>query len=153
MNLTVLPMTEDYLESVMSIEIASFSEPWSPWAFLSDMRYNRAATYEIILSDDDEVIGYSGWWALPDRLEILKVAVREDCRRMGVGKRLIQRALIAAREHGIENVTLMVEETNHSALTLYDSLGFSCLGRIPLYYRFSDGLYYQLILEKTAVQL
>ena len=46
-------------------------------------------------------------------------------RRQGIGKRLIQRALAAARDFGLRRVELTVRENNANAIALYRRVGFA----------------------------
>jgi GNAT superfamily N-acetyltransferase len=69
----------------------------------------------------------------PGEYEVSKMAVTESCRGSGVGRRLIERVIAAARASGARRLYL---ETNHvlePAIRLYESVGFRHLppDRIP----------------------
>ena len=53
--------------------------------------------------------------------------VREDSRRLGIGKALVS-ALIDEAPQGIEQISLAVVEENRSAISLYEALGFRAYG-------------------------
>ena len=55
---------------------------------------------------------------------IENVVVRQDCRRRGIGRALIERALVHAWEHRCYKVMLMSEADNASAHRFYRSCGF-----------------------------
>jgi len=58
------------------------------------------------------------------------VAVAEDLRGRGIGRRLVEACLDRAWSCGAERVLLQVWEGNGPALHLYRSLGFSAVGRV-----------------------
>lgn len=66
--------------------------------------------------------------------EILTVGVSPEMRRSGVGGRLLQAALEAAREGGATAVYLEVAEDNIAARRLYAGHGFEEVGRRRAYY-------------------
>lgn len=51
--------------------------------------------------------------------------VREDARGHGLGRALVGRALERARERGCKRIELDTTEDNHTAISLYESFGFS----------------------------
>ena len=72
-----------------------------------------------------------GWCDIaPLRLEgfthcgSLGMGVRADFRRLGIGARLLERTIAAAREIGIERVELEVFASNVPAVRLYEQAGF-----------------------------
>jgi GNAT superfamily N-acetyltransferase len=56
--------------------------------------------------------------------EIKFLAVREDCRRNGWGRRLLLGALQALAETSCDRVMLSVDDSNGNARSLYESVGF-----------------------------
>lgn len=69
-----------------------------------------------------------------DEAEILSVAVVQDCRRRGIGRRLMEEALRHLYREGVTSLHLEVEEENAAALRLYGAMGFYQSGRRPGYY-------------------
>lgn len=66
----------------------------------------------------------------PHRCEIAKMIVHPRARRLGVGRALMNRALVRARELGKALVTLDTR-TGDAAEPLYASVGFEVAGVIP----------------------
>lgn len=66
----------------------------------------------VLLTDD----GRKGW--------INRLAVKPSCRRMGVGKRLVEagEALLRARGRGI--LACLIEEENEASLALFQGMGY-----------------------------
>ncbi|VDK82288.1 unnamed protein product [Litomosoides sigmodontis] len=65
---------------------------------------------------------------------IAMLAVDESCRKMGIGTRLVQKAISNMQEMGCDQVVLETEVTNSDALRLYSNLGFIREKRLFRYY-------------------
>ena len=81
--------------------------------------------------DDGEPAGvcqvryrWSVWTSAPD-CWIEDVFVNEGSRGIGLGRGLVEAAVVRARERGCRRIELDVDEANDPALSLYESLGFS----------------------------
>jgi ribosomal protein S18 acetylase RimI-like enzyme len=57
--------------------------------------------------------------------EISTLAVVEDCRRLGVGRTLLEALIAAARADGFASLSLSVNRSNAEAVALYRSAGFT----------------------------
>jgi ribosomal-protein-alanine N-acetyltransferase len=69
-----------------------------------------------------------------DEAEILTLAVSPVCRRTGLGRALLTRAMNDLRASGAQQLFLEVDEGNDAALALYRTLGATPVGRRPRYY-------------------
>ncbi len=67
---------------------------------------------------------YGLWWAADDCL-LEDLFVREEARRHGVGRALVQGVIDLAAGRGCRRVELDVNEANAGALAMYESFGFS----------------------------
>lgn len=75
----------------------------------------------------DEPVGYIAMYANDNRSRtafITLVAVKPGCQGMGIAGHLMERALSAARENGMEKVRLEVKKGNNPAISLYQKYGF-----------------------------
>jgi [ribosomal protein S18]-alanine N-acetyltransferase len=134
--MTLRPATERDLDAIVAIERASFSDPpWSRNSFLALVDSPRAYFTVACESPTGQVIGYVVAWFVADEAEIANLAVAPDRRHRGVGSRLLDEALIAARGAGAQVVHLEVRDSNAAARALYGSRGFSAVGRRRHYYR------------------
>ncbi len=57
-------------------------------------------------------------------VEIDNVVVRHDCRRRGIGRRLIEASIEWARARGADDVEVAVHDFNAEAAAFYAALGF-----------------------------
>ena len=134
MPVTIAPMTAADLEEVLAIEQIAFSSPWSRESFLYELRENKRAVY-LAARETDRVVGYAGMWVIFDEGHITNLAVRPDCRRQGIGGRLLDELTTAAKERGVSRLTLEVRQSNLGAQLLYTQKGFVSSGLRRRYYR------------------
>ncbi|MBC7454073.1 MAG: GNAT family N-acetyltransferase [Massilia sp.] len=66
-----------------------------------------------------------------DRFELSKMAVTSACQGRGIGRRLLERALLAFGASGARRLFLESSSTLTTALTLYESAGFKHVPRPP----------------------
>jgi [ribosomal protein S18]-alanine N-acetyltransferase len=69
-----------------------------------------------------------------DEAEILTLAVVPGCRRLGLGRALLRRAMAESACRGAASMVLEVAAPNAPAQALYAAEGFSHVGRRPRYY-------------------
>jgi putative acetyltransferase len=61
---------------------------------------------------------------VPGEFEVAKMAVAEACRRSGIGRRLLEKTIAAARAAGAHRLYLETNRKLAGAIRLYESLGF-----------------------------
>jgi ribosomal-protein-alanine N-acetyltransferase len=127
------PMGLGDLEAVHRIELASFSSPWPPNAYRSELETNRLASY-LVARIDGEIIAYGGMWLMVDEAHITTFAVHPAWRRQRIGERLLLAFLDLAMDRGAREATLEVRLSNISARRLYEKYGFRPVGLRPRYY-------------------
>jgi ribosomal-protein-alanine N-acetyltransferase len=74
-----------------------------------------------------------------EEAEILTLAVAPQKRGQGLGRALLQAAIVRAQEQGARTVFLEVGADNPSALALYAGLGFAKVGMRKAYYASPSG--------------
>jgi ribosomal-protein-alanine N-acetyltransferase len=85
-----------------------------------------------------ETVGFSLFRTITDESELLLIAVAPTHHRRGIGRRLLDDFLERARNDGVARVHLEVRDGN-PAVTMYQTAGFSAIGRRRNYYRAADG--------------
>jgi ribosomal-protein-alanine N-acetyltransferase len=134
-EIVIRPMTEEDLPSVLAIESASFSTPWSRSMFLNELKANPYSNlFTACEGPGGIVVGYVCFWVLLDELYLLNLAVLPAIRRRGLGKELTRFALRFGWEKGARKATLEVRAGNRPAIRLYEKMGFKAAGIRPGYY-------------------
>lgn len=125
MDVSIRSMGEDDLSEVMTIEIDSFEDPWTPLAFALDIQDNPRADYFVAQDADKRIVGYCGVWSTPRGLSITKIAVAPSARRKGIGRQLIDYLVGHAHKARQPGMLLAVRKSNLSARSFYRAMGFS----------------------------
>jgi ribosomal-protein-alanine N-acetyltransferase len=132
-RLVIEPMQLDDLDAVHRIELASFSSPWPPNAYRSELETNRLASY-LVARVDGDIVAYGGMWLMVDEAHITTFAVHPSWRRQRVGERLLLAFLDLATARHAREATLEVRLSNIAARRLYEKYGFRPVGLRPRYY-------------------
>lgn len=147
--ITIRPATVKDLDAIEAIEQRAFSDPWTKNSFATLI--GERAAYFAVATASNAVIGYVAAWFIGGDGEIGNIAVDRDWRGRGIGTRLLDAALEAAREIGVEVMYLEVRESNDAARRMYERCGFIRVGRRRRYYRRpeEDALILRLVLHPT----
>jgi ribosomal-protein-alanine N-acetyltransferase len=121
------------LPAVQEIERLSFTSPWPPNAYRTELESNRLATY-LVVRGDDRVIAYAGMWLMVDEAHVTTFAVHPLWRRRHVAERLLMAILDIAVHRRAREATLEVRLSNIAARRLYEKYGFRPVGIRPRYY-------------------
>jgi [ribosomal protein S18]-alanine N-acetyltransferase len=148
LRLIVEPMRLDDLPAVHAIEIASFTAPWPPHAYRSELESNKLAHY-LVARAGETVAAYGGMWLMVDEAHITTFAVHPAWRRQRIGERLLLAFLDLAIDRGAREATLEVRLSNLAARKLYEKYGFRPVGLRPRYY--SDDHEDALIMTTTPL--
>jgi [ribosomal protein S18]-alanine N-acetyltransferase len=132
-RLRIEAMRLEDLDEVQRIEEASFSTPWPPNAYRSELMTNRLASY-LVGRVDDRIVAYGGMWLMVDEAHITTFAVHPGWRRQRVGERLLLAFFDLARDRHARELTLEVRLSNLAARRLYEKYGFRPVGLRPRYY-------------------
>lgn len=125
-------MTCADLASVIAIEEASFSDPWTPALFAEELEVERS--WHVVAEDTAGLpAGYLIGRRYPDEWHLMDLAVSPARRRQGVGTALLLDFLEGA-DKAVKPVILEVRPSNTEALAFYERRGFTAVGRRPHYY-------------------
>ena len=134
MHVKIVPMNEDHLDEIATLERVCFSRPWSR-RMLAEELENACAAF--LVAEDPQtgrVVGYAGLLVMADEGYITNVAVFPEFRRSGVAQQIIDVFINFARGNHLAFLTLEVRPTNKAAIALYQSFGFEEVGRRKNYY-------------------
>ena len=132
-KIEIVPMTPELALGAAALEQATFSEPWSTEAFVSEARQKNACYFVAVR--DGQVVGFAGMRRVLDECSVTNIAVAPACRRRGLGRALLLRLITACREQQAAFLTLEVRASNTPAIRLYEQLGFVQEGRRKNFYR------------------
>ena len=130
--MTPVKISPEHLASIAELETATFSEPWSQEA-LELLLTDRATGYCFL--DGNTVVAYGSLLYAPDEGQILNLAVSPAYRRKGYAKAILETLATDACAHGATSLFLEVRESNLPAIELYESFGFSAVGKRTNFYR------------------
>ena len=119
---------------VASIEAQSFANPWRPDTFRSLISQGRAYI-PVAEVEGEGVVGYAVFWWVQDQGELANLAVVEGYQGRRLGSTLLGLVLDRASEEGVKELYLEVRRSNHRAMALYRSRGFTEVGVRRDYYR------------------
>lgn len=124
------------LADLASIERDGFSEAWDEAALRPWLEPERGLA---LVAEDSGggLAGYALFLLAPGEAELLRIAVRRELRRDGIGGRLVAGGLARLRRGGRPVVTLEVRADNRAARALYGRFRFAEVGTRRAYY--ADG--------------
>lgn len=114
------------------LHAACFPEPWDAAAISALLVTPGAFAYA---HEDGFVLAR----AAGGEAEILTLAVVPPARGRGLGRALLQAAILGAQERGAQTMFLEVGADNPQALALYAGLGFAKVGTRKAYYSPGSG--------------
>ena len=129
----IVPMAEEHIDGVVTLEEATFSIPWTRADFEREVRENTMAIYYVALMDG-RVVGYAGMWHVVTEGHITNVGVLEEVRCEGIGSMLMEKLIEKALEKEMTGITLEVRMGNRPAQALYHKYGFKAEGIRKNYY-------------------
>ncbi len=141
----IRPLMEIDLPEVASIEQQSYAFPWSENIFRDCLRVGYTCR---ALDLAGQIIGYGVMSLGAGEAHILNVCVREQCRSVGFGRRLLEHLLERAAAAGVAEAFLEVPPSNLSAIRLYQHLGFEQIGIRRGYYQAPDGREDAIVLKR-----
>ncbi len=127
------------LRAVLAIEAQSFSNPWSETTFRGEIQNAPVSSPLVVVRrPGEEVVAYIIFWQIGDDVQVNNIAVRPDCRGLGLGEAMMRFAIAKVRAAGATFMTLEVRPSNAPAVALYKTLGFEILGTRKNYYSRPD---------------
>jgi [ribosomal protein S18]-alanine N-acetyltransferase len=152
-DVLVRPLVAADLSVLDRMERALFGV--SAWSrqMLADELVGPGRTYVGAERPGGSLVGYAGMWFDGRDVQIMTVATDPGYQGRGIGRRMLTTLLDRARELGAESVLLEVRVDNAPAIHLYESLGFTQLGRRRGYYQPEnvDAWTMQLLLPRPEV--
>jgi len=131
-NIVIEDLKAEDIPSVLEIERASFTTPWSETSFFNELKKPRS--FFKVARCGEKIVGYiCGGWII-DEGHVLDVAVHSDYRRLGIASTLVSLGIDRFRDEGCRFVFLEVRDSNEAAKKMYCKFGFDVLGTRKNYY-------------------
>ena len=131
----VVPMREEDIVKVFEVERKCFPFPFGE-TLIGNIYYG-APELCFVLESENDVVGFilGGYTATVGQAHILSVAVLEQYRSQGLGRKLLEYFIKRTEILGYNSIKLEVNVDNTKGIQLYESLGFVCISRIRKYYQ------------------
>jgi ribosomal-protein-alanine N-acetyltransferase len=126
------PMKDSDLSWVLALEQRSYDFPWSLKGFENSLERGINSLFYCIKG---QKLGYCCILPVLDEAHILNVCVARVHQGKGVATAALKKILTKLYLNGYQVALLEVRESNHSAIKLYQSLGFQQDGIRKDYYR------------------
>jgi ribosomal-protein-alanine N-acetyltransferase len=138
-DVEITVMTPTHIGEVHEISLSSFPVSWSREDLLKEVYSDNSLN--LVALEDGRVSGYINIWYVYDEADVINVAVREDSRKRGTGRKLMLEAIARLIDKGITDIYLEVRVSNLPAQRLYSSLGFATIGVRRKYYSNGEDAY------------
>ncbi len=102
--------------------------------------FDRNSPFEntLVYLDKGNVLGFLIYDVIYEKVEIIYIFVRKECRNMHIGYKLLNNLINSLKD--MENITLEVRCNNPSAIHLYEKMGFKKVATREKYYCGIDGI-------------
>ena len=137
-------MDQSHVKQVAQLEAVCFSAPWSEGSVRSEL--TNPLSLWLVALEENRVVGYVGSQSVLGESDMMNLAVMPEYRGQGIATELVCRLISQLSTKGNYCLTLEVRISNMPAITLYEKLGFTQVGKRPNYY--SDPKEDALILRK-----
>lgn len=117
-------------------------------AFIQSAESSRNGMLISVFDQADNIVGNARLSGLGDYKKIchratMGMGLLKTVWRQGLGRKLMEELIAAARDVGYSQIELEVMTDNTAAIKLYESSGFEVYGKRPKAFRFSDDCYEQ----------
>lgn len=132
-NMRIERVEPEDIKDVLEIEKNSFKDPWSRFAFESELTNSDSVFLKAV--ENNKMVGYIIVRKLIDEFHIMNVAIAPEHRKKGIAQNLIDHVLKNLKSGKL--LLLEVRKSNQAAIALYQKNGFTILHTRKGYY--SDG--------------
>ncbi|MET0554032.1 MAG: ribosomal protein S18-alanine N-acetyltransferase [Vicinamibacteria bacterium] len=120
--------------ALADLDARASTHPWSERAFLGALAAGAGERVGLLRDLQGRLVGFCVWQEVADEAHVHNVAIRTECRREGLGRRLLSACLGLSASRGARRAFLDVRRGNAPARALYRRLGFRETGVRTGYY-------------------
>lgn len=124
---------------VATLHARLFSPGWDEGSIKSLLEHPAAASLIAVAGEPKTIVGFVIGQLAADEAEILSIGTAPDWQRAGLGRKLVEGLVRAAKRGEAKRLFLEVAEDNVAGLALYNGLGFVETGRRKKYYQRPGG--------------
>lgn len=141
------PMTEADIETVLKVEYAAFSHPWTRGIFTDSLK-----SYDCwVMFEGTQQVGHGVINVIIDEAHLLNITVKPESQGRGLGLRLLEFLMQRAMQLSAGECFLEVRSSNQAAYRLYERYGFNEIGRRRDYYPAVGGREDALVMACTLI--
>ena len=133
-HVSLLWAAPERAEEIAGLHVKIFDPAWDASSIKSLLEHPAATSLVAVAGEPKAAIGFVIGQLAADEAEILSIGVSPNWQRAGLGTRLLEGLVRAARRGEAKRVFLEVAEDNAPAVALYRKLGFVETGRRKRYY-------------------
>jgi ribosomal-protein-alanine N-acetyltransferase len=134
--LRLQPMQQSDLAAVVELELRCYPFPWTEGIFRDCLGVGYNCW---VYRYRERIVGYGVMSVAAGEAHILNICIEPELRGRGLARRMLERLLNLARQHGADSVFLEVRASNTAAQNLYSGLGFNEVGLRRGYYPAAQG--------------
>lgn len=116
-----LGLEKDMMQ-ITEMEQDIFTDPWTKDGIREALLHDQSLL--VVAENAGEIYGYSIIYYVLEECDIVKFAVRQNARRLGVGSALMGKTVQCCEEKGIQRMCLEVRSSNLPAVNFYKQQGF-----------------------------
>lgn len=132
-GLVIDKIREESIPEIIQLQSDCKLSPWTEEAYRREI--GRDDSIQLAAIYENKVIGFIVMRILSTDAEIHNIAVRRQYSKMGIGKRLLDKAVQRAILYqGVEQIWLEVRESNQNAIGFYQKNGFIVTGERKKFY-------------------
>ena len=138
-NLSLLWATTERAEEIAALHARLFNPSWDVASIVNSIEHPASASFIAQIREPAMLAGFIIGHIAADEAEILSIGVAPEWQKRGIGRRMAEGLVRAARRAEVKRVFLEVAIDNMAAGALYTSLGFTPAGGRKGYYKHADG--------------
>jgi len=131
-GIAMIDMRPEDVPEVMSLELASYTTPWSGTLFMNEI-YKPLSVAKVVRSGE-KIMGYICADQVLDEGHILNVTVHPEHRRRGMAVHMVAHVIRLLAGRACKSLFLEVRMSNEAALRMYEKSGFSMISVRKRYY-------------------
>jgi len=128
-------LTATDARAMAALHTESFERPWDALEMAAHIQKDMCLGVDY----DGSLAGFIILSVAAGQAEILTLTTASAARRQGLAQSLISGVELELQKRAISELFLEVAEDNSAAIALYQSVGFTPIGRRPGYYRRTAG--------------